>query len=63
MKFVVDTNIVFSAILNSEGKIGDLIMNSQEVFEFYTCDTLRAELSKHRHKLRNISLLSEEQLD
>ncbi len=28
MKVVVDTNIVFSAILNSDGKIGDLLLNS-----------------------------------
>ena len=32
MKFVVDTNIVFSAILNTQSKIGDLIMNSHGIF-------------------------------
>jgi predicted nucleic acid-binding protein len=48
MKFVVDTNIVFSAVLNTQSKIGDLMMNSQGIFEFYACDTLRSELKKHR---------------
>ena len=28
MKVVVDTNIVFSALLNSNGSIGDLLFNS-----------------------------------
>lgn len=63
MKFVVDTNIAFSAILNTQSKIGDLIMNSQGIFEFYTCDTLRVELKKHRTKLLDLSQLNEEQLD
>lgn len=35
MKVVVDTNIVFSAILNSNGLIGELLFNSGNQFEFY----------------------------
>ena len=63
MKFVVDTNIAFSAVLNTESKIGDLIMNSHGIFEFHACDTLRSELKKHRPKLLELSKSSEEQLD
>ncbi len=63
MKFVVDTNIVFSAVLNTQNKIGDLIMNSQDIFEFYACDTLRSELKRHRGKLLVLSQLNDEQLD
>lgn len=36
MKIVIDSNIVFSAILNKNGKIGDLLLNSDDVFQFYT---------------------------
>lgn len=63
MKFVVDTNIAFSAVLNTESKIGDLIMNSHGILEFHACDTLRSELKKHRPKLLELSKSSEEQLD
>ncbi|MEZ4830240.1 MAG: PIN domain-containing protein [Bacteroidia bacterium] len=63
MKFVVDTNIAFSAILNSHSKIGDLIMNSHEMFEFHSCDALRLELKKHRVKLIELSKLNDDQLD
>ena len=63
MKFVVDTNIAFSAVLNTESKIGDLIMNSHEILEFHACDTLRTELRRHRSKLLELSKMSEEQLD
>jgi len=63
VKFVVDTNIAFSAVLNTESKIGDLIMNSHGILEFHACDTLRSELKKHRPKLLELSKTSEEQLD
>lgn len=63
MKFIVDTNIAFSAVLNTESKIGDLLMNSHGIFEFHSCDTLRSELAKHRSKLLELSGMSEEQLD
>lgn len=63
MKFVVDTNIVFSAVLNTQSKIGDLIMNSPGVFTFHACDALRLELKRHRPKLLELSKLSDEQLD
>lgn len=63
MKFVVDTNIIFSAILNTNGKIGDLLLNSTEILEFYTCDTLSTEINNHYTKLKDISGLTDEQLD
>ena len=55
MKVVVDTNIIFSAILNSDGKIGDLLLNSGKYIEFYSADYLRYELSNHHEKLSKIS--------
>ena len=63
MKFVLDTNIAFSAILNTKSKIGDLIMNSHGLLEFHSCDTLHIELKKHRTKLLKISKMSEDALD
>ncbi len=62
MNIVVDTNIVFSAILNTDSKIGDLIMNSNELFEFETVTYLREEIDNHRGKLIEISGLTEKQL-
>jgi predicted nucleic acid-binding protein len=62
MKIVVDTNIIFSALLNSNSSIGDLIFNSGKYFEFYSCNYMRYEIQKHWEKLKKISKLSEEQL-
>lgn len=34
MKFVIDTNIVFSAILNPDSPIGQIILNGSKYFKF-----------------------------
>ena len=62
MKIVVDANIVFSSILNSNGKIGDLLMNSKRFFSFIAPDFLRTEIYAHYDKLIEISHLKLEQI-
>lgn len=62
MIIVVDTNIIFSALLNTQGTIGDLIFNSENIFEFYSCSYMRAEIHRHWLKLLKISRLSDLQL-
>ena len=62
MKIIVDTNIVFSAILNSNNRIGKILLNSKEHFQFFTCNYLRIEIQRHRNKLLKITKLTEDQL-
>ena len=62
MKIVVDTNIIFSTLLNSNGTIGDLLFNSHKHFTFYSCSYMRYEIQKHWQRLQKISKLSDEQL-
>ena len=62
MKIVVDTNIIFSAILNSNSNIGNLLFNSDKHFEFFSCSYMRYEIHKHWNRLKKIAKLSEEQL-
>lgn len=62
VKIVVDTNIVFSGILNSSSKIGRLLLTSKRHFHFYSCDFLRYELLKHNTKLLKLTKLSEQEL-
>ncbi len=63
MKIVVDTNIVFSGILNSTGKIGKILIHSKSHFQFYSCSFLRIELLKHRVKLLKLTKLNGESLE
>lgn len=62
MKIIVDANIVFSGILKSEGKIGDLLINSGDYFKFIAPDFLRFEIHRHLDKLVKISKMSLEQV-
>jgi len=62
MKIVVDANIVFSGILNSNGKIGDLLINSDKFFSFIAPNFLRTEIYNHYDKLVKISDLTLEQV-
>lgn len=63
MRIVVDTNIVFSAILNSNGLIGDLLFNSEDQFDFYSPEFIVSELAKYKSKLVLLSKLSPEKVD
>ena len=59
MNIVVDTNIIFSAILNPNGKIGDLLLDPLDRFAFFAPDFLTTELDRHHKKLISLSKLSE----
>jgi predicted nucleic acid-binding protein len=63
VKIIVDTNIVFSGVLNTESNIGRILIDSKNYFEFYSINFLKTELFKHRRKLLNLTAVSEEELD
>ena len=62
MRFVVDANIVFSGILNTNGKIGDLLINSGKIFEFIAPDYLRFEIREKYPKIVKVSGMTFEQV-
>lgn len=62
MKVIVDTNIVFSALVNTESRIADLLLNSGNTFEFYSCYLLQEELTHNQDRLLVHSGMTEEQL-
>lgn len=61
-KIIVDTNIIFSCLLNSQGTIGDIIFNSENIFDFYSNQYMRIEIRKHWNKLLKISKLTDDEL-
>ena len=62
MKIVVDTNIVFSALLNSNGQIGKLLLDSRGKYQFYSCKYLKKEIHSHIDKIRRYSGLNDADL-
>lgn len=57
MKIIIDSNIVFSAILNSQGKIG----NGSKFFKFFTVGLLKQEIEEHKDKILSISGFTNQQ--
>jgi predicted nucleic acid-binding protein len=62
VKFIVDANMIFSGILNTNGKIGDLLINSKPYFTFIAPDFLRTEIRNHYPRLVKISGLTIEEV-
>src|SRR3972149_3247200 len=63
MRIVVDTNIAFSAILKSNSIIAKILLASKTRLNFYSTDLLQQEISDHKLKLKELSGLSESDLN
>ncbi|MGB5982620.1 MAG: PIN domain-containing protein [Nonlabens sp.] len=63
MNIVLDTNIVFSALLSKHGTINDILLNSAVSFDFYPPSFLLEELRNHQSKLLKISGYSSDELE
>jgi predicted nucleic acid-binding protein len=55
VRIVVDTNIVFSAILNTESKIGTILLKPRTRLNFYSTFQLNNEIEEHKNKILKLS--------
>ena len=62
MRVVIDTNITFSAILNTNSKISRIILQPKSRLNLYSTQQLELELLEHWNKLKKISGYSETEL-
>jgi predicted nucleic acid-binding protein len=58
-KVVVDTNIAFSALLNVNSRIGQILINGNRFYEFYSPGYVREEIFEHKKKIQTIANLDE----
>ena len=63
MKITVDSNIVFSAILNTKSNIGQILTIGSKHFDFYTIDLLKTEIWNHRQKIKKITGFSNDEFE
>ena len=63
MRVVVDTNVVFSALLNSNSLIARIILQPKSRFHFYSTDLLSIEIQEHKNKLKRLSGFSDSDLN
>lgn len=58
--YVIDSNLIFSAILNIKSGIGQFILKSNDYnLTFYAPKYLKSEITKHLYKILSISYLTE----
>lgn len=60
-KVVVDSNIIFSAILNINSRIGQILLRGDHLYDFYAPKYLRIEIWEHKEKIKKLANLSEEE--
>ena len=57
---IIDTNILFSALLRGQSIFAQTILGSEH--SFYVCESVIVELFKHKEKLVRLSHLTEEEV-
>jgi len=62
MRIVVDTNIVFSAILNTNSRFSKIFLQPKSKLNLYSTEQLENEIAEHWSKLKKISKYSEIEL-
>ena len=55
MRIVIDTNIAFSAILNTNSKIARILFLPRSRFNFYATEQLLKEIEEHKEKIKQIA--------
>lgn len=61
MRVVVDTNIVFSALLDPQSNFADALLEPKTKNRFYSTTSLVLEIDKHKPKIKKIAGYSEEE--
>ena len=60
-KLIVDSNIVFSAILNSNSRISQILLSGSTFYEFYAPHYLRDEIWEHKDKIKKIAGIKDDE--
>lgn len=58
-KVVIDTNILFSTLLNTDSRIGQILINGKPYYDFYAPEYIREEIIGHRDKIKIAAKLSD----
>ncbi len=63
MRIIVDTNIAFSAILNTNSIIAMIILHPKSKLHFYSTDLLVLEIEEHKDKLKRLAEYTEVEIN
>ncbi|MDT0646364.1 PIN domain-containing protein [Zunongwangia sp. F260] len=58
IKIIVDSNIIFSALLNINSRIGQILISGKKNYDFYAPKYVRTEILEHQKKIQKIAKLN-----
>jgi predicted nucleic acid-binding protein len=58
-RIVVDTNILFSTLLNTNSRIGQILIKGHHYYDFYSTEYIRDEIFEHKEKIQNLAKLDD----
>jgi len=58
-KIVIDSNIIFSALLNVNSRIGQILLNGHKKFNFFAPEYVRFEIIQHQLKIKKFAKISD----
>jgi predicted nucleic acid-binding protein len=58
-KIIIDSNVVFSAILNTDSRIGRVIINGGKYYRFMAPEYIRYEILQHKEKIMSMAGLDD----
>lgn len=58
-KIIIDSNIIFSALLNVNSRIGQIIINGHKKFDFFAPEYVRYEILQHQLKIKKFAHLTD----
>ena len=56
---IIDSNIVFSALLNINSRIGQILINGHNYYDFFSPEYVRFEILEHKEKIKTIAKLTD----
>ena len=60
-KIIIDTNIAFSAMLNINSRIGQILINGSKHYSFFSPEFIRSEIFEHQNKIKKIAKINDEE--
>lgn len=62
MTIIIDTNIIFSCLLNPQNQLAKLLFFNNNRIKYYSCNYMLDEIANHWEKLKVISKLDDKSL-
>ena len=58
-RIIVDTNILFSTLLNINSRIGQILIKGHSYYDFFSPEYIRDEIFEHKEKIQHLAKIDD----